>query len=488
MTFWLAACALALIGAAWIARPFLSDGAVEMNDSDGAISVFRDQLDELDRDLAGGLISEEERDAAAQEIERRTLAAARRLDGGFSRSHRMPLIAASLALGVAAAALAGYTLVGQPGVPDQPLAARKSEILERRAASGDINARIALMIERTKDDPESFEDWWMLAVSYASIGNDAASVEAYRHAAELEPGEPGVQAAYAEAMVLANGNKVPAPARIIFETVLRETPDPRARYYVALAKAQAQDFEGALGDWLALLNDAGPNAPYRPLVRRDIVNMVRFLKVDLAEVLPDASAAEIAAAGGAPVTEVTQARIAELEAQLSADPMDHAGWIELATRLAETGENDKAATVLTQGAAHFAAAPFVQKKFDEAARALGMDIFDPEAEAAAMAAREGAAAGGDAVRGPTSDQVAELSQLPKADQDDMIAGMVAGLAAELEERPDNPEKWVMLVRSYSVLGDLDKARAAYQTAQAHFAGNPGVLDMLQSGAGALIGE
>ena len=474
MTFWIAALGLALLGAAWIAWPFLKAGGVEMNDADGAISVFRDQLDELDRDRAAGLISDAERDAAAQEIERRTLAAARHIDGGFTLSQRAPVTALVLALVAAAVALGGYVLVGQPGAPDQPLAARKTEVLKRQAASGDTAAKIALLIARTEENPESFEDWWTLAVSYASIGNDAASVEAYRQAAALAPDEPGVQAAYAEAMVLANGNKVPTSARIIFETVLARTPDTRARYYVALAKAQAQEFEAALADWVALAGESAPDAPWMPLVRRDIGNMVRFLGHDLADYLPDASAEAIAAAGGAPVAEAPD-RVAALEAQLSSDPMDHAAWIELATLLARSGENDEAAKALTQGAAHFAAAPFVQQKFDEAARALGMDIFEAGAER-------------DPVANPTAEDIATISALPRADQDDMIDGMVAGLAAELEERPDNPEKWIMLVRSYAVLGDMAKAEAARDRAAAHFAGNPAALDMLSRGVADVLGE
>ncbi len=475
MMFWFAAFGLTFFGALWIAWPFLRKDSVEMNDADGAISVFRDQLDELDRDLAAGLISEDERDAAAQEIERRTLAAARRLDAGFSLSHRAPAAAAAVAVLAGTLALGGYALFGVPGEPDQPLAARKTEVLERRASAGDVNARIALLIERTKQSPESFEDWWTLAVSYASIGDDAASVEAYRHAAELAPDEPGVQAAYAEAMVLANGNKVPTAARIIFETVMRKTADPRARYYVSLAKAQAQDFDGALQGWVALKDDSAPDAPWMPLVRRDIVNMVRFLKYDLTEYLPDATEAEIAAAGGASSAEVAVTRIAELEAQLSEDPLDYVAWIELATRLAQSGDNEKAATVLTQGAAHFAGAPFVQQKFDDAARELGMDIL-------------GAASDSGAVASPSAEDVATISALPQAEQDDLINGMVAGLAAELAENPGSPEKWIMLVRSYANLGEYEKATEAYESAKAAFAGNAEVLDMLAAGVADAIGE
>ncbi|MCI2399644.1 c-type cytochrome biogenesis protein CcmI [Aliiroseovarius subalbicans] len=476
--FWIISVGVAIVAALWITLPFLRKGAVEMNDSDGAISVFRDQLDELDRDLAAGLINEDQRDAAAQEIERRTLSAARHLDAGFTRSQRAPAVALGLAGLAAVVALGGYAWVGAPGVPDQPLAARKTELLEQRAAQGDANARIALMIARTEENPQSFEDWWTLAVSYSSLGNHASAVDAYRQAAELAPDEPGVQAAYAEAMVQANGNKVPQMARIIFENVMLETADPRARYYVALSKAQEQDFDGALASWVALKNDSPEGASWLPMVRRDIVNMVRFLKRDLADYLPDATQAEIAAAGGAPASEIDATRIAELEAQLSTDPLDHSAWIELATRLAQSGDNEKAATVLTQGAAHFAAAPFVQQKFDEAAQNLGMDILEPEPD---QISRGG-------VANPSAEDVANISALPQAEQDDMISGMVAGLAAELEESPENPEKWVMLVRSYSVLGDPDRAKAAYDQAKALFAGNGPVLDMMSKAVADVISE
>ncbi|PIE08674.1 MAG: c-type cytochrome biogenesis protein CcmI [Rhodobacterales bacterium] len=472
MMFWPAALALALAGALWIAWPFLRRGTIEMDDSDGAISVFRDQLDELDRDLAQGLITADQRDAAAQEIERRTLAAARHLDGGFSRSDRAPLAALALTAIAAAVALGGYVVTGQPGLPDRPLAERRTEILQRRAASGDMAARIQLMTRRTAENPESFEDWWVLATSYAEIGDNAAAAEAYRHAAELEPDEPGVQAAYGEALVLANGNKVPAAARIIFETVLTETPDPRARYYVALAKAQAQDFAGALDDWLRLKQDSPADAPYMALLRRDIVNMVRFLGRDLTEVLPDATEAEIAAAGGASEGEVGEARIAELEAQLAENPLDHAAWIELATRLARAGDNDRAASVLTQGAAHFTGAPFVQEKFDAAAVMLGMDIYQPESPAGTS--------------GPTTADAPASAAQPEAEQGASIDAMVAGLAARLAEDPAHPDKWIMLVRSYAVLGDYEKAEAAYATAKEHFATDPPVLEMLANGVADLI--
>ena len=124
------------------------------------------------------------------------------------------------------------------------------------ADAGDISSRIQLLIKAVGEDPDSFEDWWMLARSYSAIGDHASAADAYRNASNLADDRPGVLSAYAEAMTLANGNKVPSAARVIFEQLARDNADPRARYYIALAKAQSQNFEAAIADWVALANDS----------------------------------------------------------------------------------------------------------------------------------------------------------------------------------------------------------------------------------------
>jgi cytochrome c-type biogenesis protein CcmH len=51
--------------------------------------------------------------------------------------------------------------------------------------------------------------------------------------------------------------------------------------------------------------------------------------------------------------------------------------------------------------------------------------------------------------------------MPPEDRDEMIRGMVEGLAARLAERPDDPEGWRMLGRSWAVLGEPEKSAEAY---------------------------
>ena len=65
--------------------------------------------------------------------------------------------------------------------------------------------------------------------------------------------------------------------------------------------------------------------------------------------------------------------------------------------------------------------------------------------------------------GPSAEDVAAAQNLSSTDRQDMIRGMVEGLAARLEEDPQNLDGWLRLVRSYSVLGDKEKAAEALRT-------------------------
>ena len=69
----------------------------------------------------------------------------------------------------------------------------------------------------------------------------------------------------------------------------------------------------------------------------------------------------------------------------------------------------------------------------------------------------------------------------------MIDGMVAGLAAKLEDNPENLDGWVMLIRSYANLGRMDQAKDAYSAALAQFAGREAALAGIRSGAGSVVG-
>lgn len=73
---------------------------------------------------------------------------------------------------------------------------------------------------------------------------------------------------------------------------------------------------------------------------------------------------------------------------------------------------------------------------------------------------------GSPVRGQIADQLAQLEARRGNTPD--IQAMVEGLAARLAQNPDDLDGWRRLVRSYTVLGERDKALAALATARRHF--------------------
>lgn len=462
MSIWFVIALISVAAGLWMAWPYLRARTMEMSGAEGAISIYRDQLDEIDRDHKQGLINVSEAEAARHEVERRALYAARNLDSGMNSSNRsIPAAAFVTVIGVVSA-VSLYAWLGQPDLNDAPLAERRAEALTQRAEAGDISSRIQLLIDRTQDDPESFSDWWMLAQAYKSVGDHASAADAFKNAAALAEDRPAVLSSYAESLTLANGNKVPSAARVIFEQLAQDTGEPRAMYYVGLSRAQSQDFQGAVDVWAELARVSSPQAPWMPTVRRDITNMARILKQDVTLYLPDATPTEIASAGGdeSPLQSGPE-MIALLESAIALDPMDYQSWLDLVVLRAQSGNNAGAVETIAEAREHFAAAPFLLQKIAETERALGLDMLDPP-------------------RGPTAADIAAASEMSQEDRDDMIEGMVAGLAARLDETPNDPNGWVMLIRSYATLGRRDQAKEALVRARDVFADNARVLGEISS--------
>ncbi|MCA3561473.1 MAG: c-type cytochrome biogenesis protein CcmI [Aestuariivirga sp.] len=81
---------------------------------------------------------------------------------------------------------------------------------------------------------------------------------------------------------------------------------------------------------------------------------------------------------------------------------------------------------------------------------------------------------------PALDQqtMADAQNMPAGDQQAMIRGMVDGLEQKLAANPDNLDGWLRLIRARAVLGDTDKAKAAYDKAKDQFAANQDALSQI----------
>ena len=77
------------------------------------------------------------------------------------------------------------------------------------------------------------------------------------------------------------------------------------------------------------------------------------------------------------------------------------------------------------------------------------------------------------------------AELSPGDRAAMIEGMVAALAARLEDEPDDAEGWARLIRSYVVLDQRGSAAAALRSARAALDADAGGLAVLEATARAL---
>ncbi len=441
MTLWLALGAMTVIAAAMIGLPLLRrpTRAAERRRFD--IAVYRAQLEELAREEERGLLVPQEAAAARLEVERRMLAAdaePETLSGAALR--RRPATACTLMIALLAVSAALYWHTGRPDLPGQPFALRAQRAPQPGAdQAASIESLIARLEERLVADPDDLDAWLRLARAYEMTGAFEPAAATYRRAIAVQGEVAALHSGLGEALVMANGGTVGQAAHDAFADALRLEPgDLRARFYDGLWRVQRGELEPALEVWTALAADAPAGAPWLADLRQRVAGLARELGKDPATVLLPLAAAS---------REDLEAQAAELGARLEADPKDFAGWIELARTWNALGDSSRAGEALQQGADAYEGAPFVQQQLRAAAAELGLTL-------------NGAAAA-NAPRGPTAEQMRAASEMTPEDQTEMIRGMVGGLAARLEDEPDDLEGWRMLARSYQVLQQPQQSADAY---------------------------
>ena len=142
------------------------------------VAVYRDQLDEIGRDRAAGLIGEAEADAARIEVSRRLIAAAETpktdapTNAAASRWRRRATAVAGLVL-LPIGATALYLALGSPQLPGEPLAAR----LEDAHPKGSIAAMISQVEAHLERDPNDARGYEVLAPIYLRLGRFDAAVD-----------------------------------------------------------------------------------------------------------------------------------------------------------------------------------------------------------------------------------------------------------------------------------------------------------------------
>ena len=374
MLFWVAAAVLTALCTAYLVRPLMARQPAEAEKVDAApddahVAAYRAQFEELERDLAAGLIDAERAEALRTEISRRLLAADSQGPGaevpsspGLASSsasgRRRPILAIALMIAVPVTALGLYIATGSPDTPSQPLADRDPA---ERGAYEALIADIDRLARAAQDDPEDAATLTELGDRLMQLDRPAEAAQAYGRAVGLTGGDPDITSAYGEALVSADSGTVTAQALAAFEAVLDRRPsDPRARYYLGLARAQAGDDDGALARWTALVADSPADAPWLPAVRRQVTAAAERQGLDVAAIMPEPAPAAgpsqgdmDAAAAMAPEDRDAMVRsmVDGLAARLEDNPRDIQGWQRLGQSYLVIGETEEAARAFASAAA-----------------------------------------------------------------------------------------------------------------------------------------
>lgn len=221
-------------------------------------AVYRDQLQELDRDVARGVIEAQSAASARLELQRRLLATEKEAPPVVP-GRRQPLLAAALAGAIIVLAGTVYGWLGAPGLPDDPYAARGPEIERQKqemAQMAQIRAMVAKLAADMKEHPDDVDGWLRLGRAYAVLGQAEDSGVAFAKAEQLKPNDPGVPLAEAEALMVGHSPVDPMPDRVValLQRVVSLDPNnPAASWYLGLHAAQQGNFAEARSDWQRLL-------------------------------------------------------------------------------------------------------------------------------------------------------------------------------------------------------------------------------------------
>ena len=356
-----------------------------------AVEVLKAQLADLDAEAAARTLPEPRAEGLRTEIERRILAegaAGAALPARPLGERSLILLGLGLAAIVALGATGLYLKIGRPDLAGAPPAEAPPAAMSGAERPGaDVASMVAELEAKMKASPGDPRGWRMLGWSYMQVGRYADAAGAYGRAAALDPGNGEYLSAQAEALTQAADGQVTPAARTAFQAALAKDPgDPRARYFLAMARDQRGDHAGALADWIALLKSAPADAPWVADVRGFVERVAKQHGEDIAGQLPPApepaaspppgpDADQVAAAQAMPAgaqQAMIERMVDRLAARLKANPRDADGWVRLMRARVVQGDAAGASAAFRDALEAFADSPAQRAALHGAARDLGV--------------------------------------------------------------------------------------------------------------------
>jgi cytochrome c-type biogenesis protein CcmH len=330
--------------------------------------VYKDQLAEIERDVATGLIGSTEAEAARVEIGRRLLAVADRAsDPPVKSSPRLRRTAAILALvGLPLLALAIYLPLGSPWLADFPLA--------ERARTADATQPLANLVAQVEQhletNPNDGRGWNVLAPVLLRLGRYDDAVRAFRNSLTYNGEDPSRRADLGEAIAAAAGGVITADSKAEFERALAlDANEAKASYFLGLAAEQDGRNADAAAIWRGMLDKAPDDAPWRTLVQAALVRVGAPSVPALSQ--ETMAAAKDMKAGDREV--MIRGMVDRLATRLKENGNDVDGWLRLVRAYMVMGDRDKAKGAQSDARQALAGDAERLKQLNDGLKNLGLD-------------------------------------------------------------------------------------------------------------------
>ena len=337
--------------------------------------VYTDQLAEIDREVASGLISPADGGAARVEIGRRLLAAADAEAGST----------AAVRLGWRRA----VALVALIGLPSRRALSAARFAGDGRAAGQPQGASVASasIIDRAgagalEKNPTDGRGWSVLAPVLVRVGRFDDAAQAYRNAIQYAGDDAAHRAGLGEALTGAANGVVTADAKAEFErAVKRDAGEAKANYFLGVAAEQDGRPRDAAAIWRAMLAKAPADAPWRPVVTAALAR-VDSGKTPVAKsqaspgkgpALADDTIASAKDMSEADRGSMIRGMVARLAARLKQNGDDVDGWLRLVRAYMVLNEPDKSRAARDDARRALGQDEAGLRQLNEGLKALGID-------------------------------------------------------------------------------------------------------------------
>ena len=318
------------------------------------ISVYTEQLKELENNFKLDLLSEVEAKRSRIEIERRILSAASNEEGVIIEEAPNSLFTISMLMFLLMS-IALYSVLGTPSMPDYPRSLAEKARLEGDQAEdykNKIKLRERLVTQLASKAPD-IEGLVYLSRLEMSLGNFQSAAKALYQAQVIDPKSFDLQLMYGESLIVAAKEKVTPAALVVLNKAAKTQPThPGPKYYFALADYQAGDIEVAYHNWLEISRGLEEQSPLKPLV--DYWADKAAMELGLAQGLPETRAPSITSEQVETIQNMDEGEQAELIYQMvlqladkqTQNPGNIEGWLRLSRAYMVLGQKPDAITAM----------------------------------------------------------------------------------------------------------------------------------------------